>query len=108
MDRAKLKEQIKKMEFRDWKALLYLALAFVPGKISKKLFPETWIVTEYKHLARDNGYWFFKYVREHDPNRRVYYPISKDSPDYDKVNKLGNTIKFGGARHYILFWGVSK
>lgn len=98
--------QIKKMKKRDWCALVALALTFLPGKVWKLFSKNIWVVSEYEMLARDNGYWTFKYIRERDPDRKVYYPISKLSPDYEKVEKLGNTIKFGGWKHYLLFWAA--
>jgi CDP-glycerol glycerophosphotransferase len=100
--------QIKKMQLRDWKGLFLLAVSFVPGKIYKLFNRHVWIVSEYEHLARDNGYWFFKYVREKYPLQKAYFPLSEDSPDFEKINPLGNVIKFGSFFHYILFWGCEK
>lgn len=104
----KLKQQILKFRLRDVWPLILLCLSFVPGLFFRKLFPDTWVVTEYENDARDNGYWFFKYVREHHPEQRIYYPINYNSSDFEKVSKLGKTVKFGSFRHYVLFWGCAK
>lgn len=98
--------QIKKMKMRDWYALVVLALTFLPGKVWKLFSPGMWVVSEYEMLARDNGYWTFKYIREKDPNRKVFYPINAESPDYGNVSNFGNVIKFGGLKHYLLFWAA--
>lgn len=59
-----------------------------------------------EHTARDNGYWFFKYMRENYPERPIYYPIQFTAPDYPKVTKLGNVIRHGSFRHHILTWAA--
>ena len=80
-------------------------LASCPLGLILKLFKKNlWIVSEMEHTARDNGYWFFKYMRENYPERNVYYPIQFDAPDYEKVAKLGNVIRHGSFRHHIYTW----
>ncbi len=102
----KLKDQIKKMRSDDWQAIIKLGLAFIPGKLWKLVSPKMWVVSEYEDLARDNGSWFFKYLREKHPEREVYYPINFKSADYQAIKKLGNVIPFGGWKHYLLFWAA--
>ncbi len=62
-----------------------------------------WIVSEHGYEARDNGYSFFKYMRKERPEVYCYYAIDFKSPDFEKVNKLGNTIKFGSFKHFAFF-----
>lgn len=100
--------QFRKMKIDDWRGLGLLGISFIPGKIYKLTHKDVWVISEYEHLARDNGYWLFKYIRENCPEKKVYYPIAETSPDFEKVSKLGNTIKFGGFFHYVLFWGSTK
>ena len=102
-----LKEQIKKMKWIDWKALFMLALAFVPGKVWRVVSAPIWVVTEYEHLARDNGYCFFKYIKYDHPEIKAYYPIKKNSADYKKIKDIGGYIEFGSFRHQCLFWGAT-
>ncbi|MBE6761306.1 MAG: teichoic acid biosynthesis protein B [Ruminococcaceae bacterium] len=80
-------------------------IASCPLGLILKLFKKNlWIVSEMEHTARDNGYWFFKYMRENYPDREVYYPIQFNSPDYEKVAKLGNVIRHGSFKHHIYTW----
>ena len=80
-------------------------LASCPLGLILKIFKKNlWIISEMEHTARDNGYWFFKYMRENHPERNVYYPIQFDSPDYKKVAKLGNVIRHGSFKHHIYTW----
>ena len=94
------------MNSKDWKAFLILVLSFLPGKILKIFHPNIWVISEYEMMARDNGYWFYKYIRENHPEVEAYYPLNYDSPDYPKIEILGNCIVFGGFYHYCLFWAA--
>ncbi len=53
--------------------------------------------------ARDNGYWFFRYVRTQHPEQDCVYAIRRASPDYEKVAALGETVEYGSLRHWILY-----
>lgn len=86
---------------------LFIILAACPCGLVLRLFRrDLWIVSEMEHTARDNGYWFFKYMREQHPDRSVYYPIRFDSPDYPKVAALGNVIRHGSFRHHVYTWAA--
>lgn len=96
------------MKKRDFIPLIKLILTYIPGKLYKLINSDVWVITEYENDARDNGYWLFKYIRENYPNKKVFYPINYTCSDFNKIESLGNYIKFGGIKHYILFWGCSK
>ncbi|MGM0902871.1 MAG: CDP-glycerol glycerophosphotransferase family protein [Bacillota bacterium] len=62
---------------------------------------EVWLISERSDQAEDNGYAFFKYCREHYPNKKVYYIINQDSPHVDKVRKLGNVVFHSSLKHWV-------
>ncbi|PEJ59479.1 teichoic acid biosynthesis protein [Bacillus sp. AFS002410] len=62
---------------------------------------EVWLICERADQAEDNGYFFFKYCREQEPNRKIYYIIEKNSPHYAKVANLGNVIHHSSFKHKI-------
>ena len=62
-----------------------------------------WIVSEYGYEARDNGFIFFKYIRERHPEINCYYAIDYKSSDYNKVKSFGNIINFGSFKHFLYF-----
>lgn len=69
-----------------------------------KLFNKNiWLVTEDKFEARDNGYWIYKYIRENHPERKAYFAISRKSPDYEKIKKLGNVIEYDSVKHWFFY-----
>ncbi len=72
----------------------------------KKYYDNAWIISERGDDARDNGFFFFRYVRNKYPQKKIFYIIKKNSPDYPKVAELGNVVYHGGFRHYM--FTVSK
>lgn len=64
-----------------------------------------WLIGERPNQAQDNGYHFFKYLRENHPERRVYYVIKKDSDHLEKVAKLGEVLYYGKWKHWLMYFG---
>lgn len=74
-------------------------------KIYIKIFKkEIWLICEDKNEARDNGYCFFKYLNEKQPQITSYYAINYKSQDYEKVKEIGKTVKYGSIKHWILYF----
>ncbi|MQM86612.1 hypothetical protein FIU78_00655 [Lactobacillus buchneri] len=103
-----MKKIIQKITIEDIFGLLLMLVSIIPGLILRGLCNDIWIVSERKDEARDNGFWFFKYIATQDRKKRIYYAIDNDSPDFSKVNQVGNTIKFGGLKHHIYTWAATK
>ena len=61
-----------------------------------------WLVSERGDDARDNGYHFYRYLREKHPELEAYYVITRDSVDRPKVETLGNVVQHGSLKHYML------
>ncbi len=62
-----------------------------------------WLVMERGFDARDNAYWFFRYLREKQPQINACYVIDDESPDREKVAKLGRTVPFRSLKHYLMY-----
>lgn len=62
-----------------------------------------WIISERGTDARDNGYWFYRYMRENHANQPIYYIIDKNSADYPRIAKLGLTAQRGSLKHWLLY-----
>lgn len=73
------------------------------GLLVRKLRGNVWIITERPDQARDNGYCFFKYLRQEHPEQNVYYIIDPKSKDYQKVASIGKTIPFDSWKHYFYY-----
>lgn len=84
---------------------MFLCCFIFPFAVFCKLFIRGfWLVCEDKNEARDNGYHFFKWVRENRPKQKIAYAINKKSPDYEKVKGLGKVISYGTLSHW--FWYI--
>lgn len=71
-------------------------------KIRHTKYMNTWLISERGIDARDNGYWFYKYMKENHPEIEVKYIISKDSADYKKINEE-DVIEYRSKEHYKYF-----
>lgn len=99
-----LKKLFNFINFKDIGHLCLCVLVFPFAIIAKLFIRNFWLVCEDKNEARDNGYHFFKWVRENRPKQKIAYAINKKSPDYQKVKGLGKIISYGTLSHW--FWYI--
>lgn len=97
-----LSDRFKFVKAKDILSVFGLLIMFIPAMIAKIFIRDFWLISEDKNEARDNGYSLFKYIRENHKEQKVAYAISKKSPDYQKVKKLGKVVSFGTLSHW--FW----
>ena len=70
---------------------------------SSRNYRHLWLVAERGYDARDNGYWFFRYLRMQHPEINACYVIDESSPDFDRIAPLGRTVKQGSIGHYLMY-----
>lgn len=63
------------------------------------------IIAERGIDARDNGYTFYRYLRENKPEVNVKYVISSNSPDRAKI-RTEDIIEYRSNEHYIAFFSA--
>lgn len=103
---------LKKISIKDILGIFVFVILIIPAFFRKHILKkELWLVCE--HLtARDNGYFFFKYMRENHPEIDCYYAIDYKHSDFEKVKQLGNTVKWGSLKHYYYYmsatWNLSS
>lgn len=97
-----IKYYVKKVNIQDIKSLCYLVITLIPGFIVGLVRKNIWVIAERPNIADDNGWILFKWVREHYPQKRVYFIIDSDDEKFKKYGK--NIIKWGSLRHYIYYW----
>ena len=97
-------KQIKFVKKKDiWACFVFLA-ALPIAWIYKFKRKHLWLVCERSDEARDNGYWFYKYIKEKHPEIDCVYAIKKTSSDYHKLTKLGGEIiEFGSFKHWVYY-----
>lgn len=66
-------------------------------KLFSLIFPQKhWVICERGTDARDNGYWFYKYIKDKHPEQKMYYIIDPLSVDYGKVKE--DAVAFGSLK----------
>ncbi len=72
--------------------------------IQRKLLKQNiWLIREKRDEARDNGYHFFKYIKENHKNINVFYVITPDSSDRYKIENYRGLINADSFKHCIYF-----
>lgn len=89
------------------KYFTFLCIYFFLHPFCKLIYgrKRNWLICERGTDAQDNGYFFFKYLREKQPNINAVYLIKRKSKDYLKVSSLGKTVEFGSLRHFLMAIG---
>lgn len=63
------------------------------------------LVSEKGDDARDNGYHFFLYVKQHHPELEAYYVITDHSPDRPRLSEYESSlVSYLSFRHCVVFW----
>ena len=101
-------KQLKRVKLNEIMQAWKLPIALICSLFYRLHHKDLWIVCEDKNEARDNGYWFFKYVRENHPNQECVYAILKESPDFKQVSRWGATVEFGSLKHWIMYFASTK
>ena len=76
--------------------------------LAKPLCNGIWIIAENPSEACDNGYIFFKYLRENRKDINAYYVIEKKSKNYQRVKKFGNILNYRSLKHWIYYLNAKR
>lgn len=99
-------EHMISFRFAQIVTLCKLALAFIVSLFYRR--KDIWLVSERGVDARDNGYWFFKFLRTEHPEIEAYYIISSNSPDRDRLTPyVPNVVNYRSFTHCLLLWRAS-
>lgn len=100
----KAKQHIR-IAFNFGMEILKTAMLYPVGRLLYRK-KNIWLISERGTEARDNGYHFFRYLREKHPEIECYYVIKKDSPDRKRIESLGEAVNYRSLQHYLLFFGA--
>lgn len=107
--------KIKNISFSDIFGSFIFFILLIPS-LTKKLVmkrkkEELWLICE-RTTARDNGYTFYKYMKENHPEIKTAYAVDFSGIDYEKIKELGNGIKWGSIKHYFYYmtatWNITS
>lgn len=85
--------------------LVYYYVACLIGLAARhtKKYKDLWLIAERKTEARDNGLHFFKYMTENRGKINTAFIIDKNSPDFERVSRLGTVIQPNTFSHMLAF-----
>lgn len=89
------------------KELALMLLFRLCSAVCRRVCPswrKLWLVCERGNDARDNGYWFYHYLRTRHPEINARYVITADSPDRPRIDALGGAVRWGSWEHYLLYY----
>lgn len=74
------------------------------GRENKK---RIWLISDRKYVANDNGEHFFRYLCEEvdceKENILPVFAVSKESPDYNRMQQYGKVTDYGGKEYRAFF-----
>ncbi|MBR0082235.1 MAG: CDP-glycerol glycerophosphotransferase family protein [Clostridia bacterium] len=80
-----------------------MLLVYPAAMAARLVRPAPWIISERPDQARDNGYCFFRYLKQKHPEQAVRYIIDPKGKDFAKIAPYGKAIPFNGWKHYFYF-----
>lgn len=104
----RLKEIVYLITFHQIIDLFLFPFIYIISLLYKPFCKNIWLIEENPNEACDNGYIFFKYLRENRKDINVYYVINKKSKDFEKVNMLGQVVLHGSLKHWIYYLNAKK
>lgn len=67
-----------------------------------------WLFMDRPDKADDNAEVLFKYCSKKKDGIKKYFIISKDSPDFNRLNNLKNVVEYGSRKHKLLYLFAEK
>jgi len=90
-------EEIEAKENERYKKPLRLRKKYFSKRKKKPL----WVICDRFGKAGDNGEAFFKYMVKHHPEIDVCFVLSKKSPDFWRLSRIGRVIKYKSVAHKL-------
>lgn len=66
------------------------------------------VYEKFSNYARDNSFYYFAYVQQHEKNNKLFYIINQDSPDLANVQPYQNRVVYFMSVKHLLLVLVSK
>lgn len=104
----RIKHELNYLKWEDVAQVLIFLLALLPAFVYKIFVHVTkrrvWLVCEDSKGANDNGFCFFKYLNECQPQIHSYYAVDYSSLAYERASRVGKTVRYGSLMHWILYF----
>ncbi len=96
-------QKLQRVKGEDILSIFLFLLALPVSFFYKRKRKHMWLICDSKKEARDNGYWFFEYLRREHTEVDCVYAIDTTSPDFDRVKDLGEVVHWGSFRHWLYY-----
>lgn len=96
-------QKLRRVRLSDLGHFFLMLAALLPSLLLRRRRPHLWLVCERGAEARDNGYWFFRWLRTEHPEVDAVYAISPGGPDEPRLLASGPSIRYGSFRHWIFY-----
>lgn len=96
-------QKMQRVKGRDLIAIFKFLIAVPVSWIVKRSHRDLWLICDSENEARDNGYAFFRYLRNEHPDREVIYAINQKSPDVNRVKEIGPVVHWGSLKHWVYY-----
>lgn len=95
-------KELIQLRIEELKFLCRFVLAWMIAQFKKK---DIWLISERGKEARDNAYFFYVWLKEHHPEIKVKYIVSKESNDYHKLDQWPqDRVEYDSLQHLISIW----
>ena len=65
---------------------------------------EIWIINDRRDQAGDNGEYFYRYLKNKNPEDiKIYFAIEKNCTDFQRLKKLGNILDLNSQKYLNIF-----
>lgn len=91
-----------KRRFMQTKVIVKYLITILYCKIKREKINDVWLISERGDDARDNGYVFYRYLKNNHPEINVKFVVKKKSVDYKKIEK-DDVIIYQSFKHIELF-----
>ena len=108
MTKERFKEILKIIDTKQLIDIIIFPIIWIISLVLKPFCKDIWIIAENPNEACDNGYVFFKYIRENRKDINAYYVINKKSKDYKKIDSLGNILQYRSIKHWVYYLNAKK
>lgn len=89
------------LRLREIDMIAKMIFAWFVSKLYKKV--DFWLISERGREARDNGFVFYKWIKQNHPEVFVKYIISKESKDFARINSE-DIVLFKSFNHLVCIW----
>lgn len=79
---------------------LYLCLEHLFPKSKINRFYDSWLICDRPLMANDNGEHLYRYIKNHHPEVKIFFLLSRESKDWERLSREGfELIEYGSATH---------